>query len=679
MSQNARIFFTLSISLVITLLVLRPIDNFDVWWHLNSGLWMLENSQVLDHDEWSFTRFNEPWLNISWLFQLIIAVFYKLGDVWGLFIFKALCVFFVFWLITLAVRPSTKLTPYVISFVVLFPTFYGHLHLRPHLFELLALATIILISQYKWDKWKALVGFFILLMWANSHASVAVGAIALALQILFGDWKNEIKIHARISISIVFLLTPLMTPYGIDIVNVLLVHGGSDFIQYYISEWLPHDSYPAGLWFAFIFICLLFLNKKISISFAELFLLIFFLYYSIKHQRFELEFTILLLRPLIESVGYSLNSLEKQNTSFPTLVSILILLVHCLIYSDHVKYLSPLKYSEAPYNRFKYPSTTISQLKLISEKLVRPLKVLNDYNYGGYISLFSKGSSKIYIDGRMSTVFPESFLLPSFESDPAILKQLVDRYQIDAILLNLSNAKTLFPIDPNWQLTGYDQASVLLVKRSILENMDLPKIYYNPNNYSNNFDAKDLALYIDSTKELLSFNTNNPVALNHLAFFSAKDTTIENADSMTFSYLDKSTRLHPNDIFSQATYAYLIAINDNKETMMGLFFKHLPPANKLIPGIDLTYDLAYARVLINRGASNLALDYLYPINKNRRYDIDKLLETWTLRIIAHAELNELNKAKNCLEIAYELISNNDEQQKNNLDNLGKILNSKIDN
>ena len=675
---NIRLIFTLLISLIICLLVLRPIDNFDVWWHLNSGLWMLGQGQILDHDIWSFTQSNAPWINIAWLFQLSIAVAYKSGGIWALFIFKALCLFFVFWFISRSISLPEKTMAYVFSFLILLPDFYGHLHLRPHLFELLALASLIWFSQHPWSIRKSLVGFIILLIWANSHASIAAGAMALAFQVLFGNWQPTIKGRTRLIVAIVFLLTPFMTPYGTDIFNVLFTHGNSDFIQYYISEWLPHDIYPAGMWFAFIISILLFLNKKISISIAELFLLIFFLYYSVKYQRFELEFSILLLRPLTESVAYGLNILKQQNPRLPALVSLLIILIHSVIYSGHIQSLSPAKYNDAPYDRFRYPLATITQLKLLAAKLNRTLRVINDYNYGGYISLFTDGDAKIYIDGRMSTVFPESLLLPPYETDLNVLKQLSNRYQVDAVLLKLDKGKLLSSSDPDWQLVGYDVASVLFVKRSLLGTMDFPLINYDPENYNNNYEQKQLAANVYATKKLLALEPDNPIAINHIAVFLTNDTSSADAQPKAFEYLDKSAQLYPKDIFSRATYAYLLAKNNSGQTT-DLFFKFLPPANKLTPGISMTYDLTYARVLIDSGFPDLALDYLYPEDKNRRYNIDKLLETWKLRILAHFELKEIGKARNCLNIGYELIDDRDKSQRQDFNNLNRLLNSSTNN
>jgi len=111
----------IAVTILLTLLVLRPVDSFDVWWHLNSGLWMITHGQILDHDPWSFTRGGEPWTNVAWIFQVVLALAYKIADVWGLFFFKAICLFTVFSLIALSTRIPRNVFAYILAFLFLPP------------------------------------------------------------------------------------------------------------------------------------------------------------------------------------------------------------------------------------------------------------------------------------------------------------------------------------------------------------------------------------------------------------------------------------------------------------------------------------------------------------------------------------------------------------------------------
>ncbi len=51
--------------------------NFDVWWHICTGLWILQNHAV-PHVGLFSQYSNLPWIDSSWGFQVLIAVMYKL-------------------------------------------------------------------------------------------------------------------------------------------------------------------------------------------------------------------------------------------------------------------------------------------------------------------------------------------------------------------------------------------------------------------------------------------------------------------------------------------------------------------------------------------------------------------------------------------------------------------------
>ncbi len=661
--------------LFFTFLVSRPVDNYDIWWHLHSGLWMLENLNILDYDLWSFTALDSDWINISWLFQVLIAIAYHIGDVWGLYIVKLICIFVIFYLVLISSDgPDNKYNSYIISLLLLLPFIYGHLHLRPVLFELLTLITIVLLSRRLLNLQILITAIIILLLLANSHASAIVLSTAFSLQVLFGDWEKPIETNKKLLLSIMVFSTPFITPYGVDLINLLFVHDSSDIVKYYVSEWVPRDTYSLGLWLLILLVFTLTILKRTSVSIAETFLLIFFFIYSIKYQRFELELSFLLLRPLIEIIDIALKQSVKISLKFPVLITVFIVLLHAYIFSNQIINLAPSLISNIPYDEHKYPKVTVKYLNEISRSLNRDINVINDYDYGGYISLFTDSTAKVYIDGRMSTLYPESLLIPSYESDPVILNTIVDKYNADAVLLKLGKASTISPANSRWQLIAYDAASVLFMDRSIISDMNLPDLNYRPDIYISAYEEFELDRHIEQTEKLVSFQPDNFLALNQLAVFLSNKINNPEIKNSIFEYLMKSMDLNSNDIFSRATYAYLLAVSETDITINASeFIKYLPLASELNKGISLSYDLVYSRTLINLGLANDAIKYLYPKDKERRYNIDKLLDTWKLRVLAHKELGEINKARNCLNIAYELTNNENLSEKTYLDHLSNLI------
>ncbi|MFT4569488.1 MAG: hypothetical protein ACI8TX_002560 [Hyphomicrobiaceae bacterium] len=58
---------------------LRKIDDFDTWWHLAAGRWIVRNLSVPAHDVLSFTVPDHEWLNLQWLYDVALYALWSLG------------------------------------------------------------------------------------------------------------------------------------------------------------------------------------------------------------------------------------------------------------------------------------------------------------------------------------------------------------------------------------------------------------------------------------------------------------------------------------------------------------------------------------------------------------------------------------------------------------------------
>ncbi|MGD0932781.1 MAG: hypothetical protein ABR902_19210, partial [Candidatus Korobacteraceae bacterium] len=56
---------------------LSALADPDVWWHLSTGNWILQNHAV-PHDGLFSQYSNLPWVDSSWLFDVVLAAVYKL-------------------------------------------------------------------------------------------------------------------------------------------------------------------------------------------------------------------------------------------------------------------------------------------------------------------------------------------------------------------------------------------------------------------------------------------------------------------------------------------------------------------------------------------------------------------------------------------------------------------------
>ena len=63
-------------------IVMRPVTDPDLWWHLRTGAWILEHRAVPSTDPFSSYGYGKPWVAYSWLFEIGLS---RLYDAFGLF------------------------------------------------------------------------------------------------------------------------------------------------------------------------------------------------------------------------------------------------------------------------------------------------------------------------------------------------------------------------------------------------------------------------------------------------------------------------------------------------------------------------------------------------------------------------------------------------------------------
>jgi hypothetical protein len=66
----------------LAVIVMRPVIDPDLWWHLRTGAWILEHRAVPWTDPFSSYGYGKPWVAYSWLFEIGLS---RLYDAFGLF------------------------------------------------------------------------------------------------------------------------------------------------------------------------------------------------------------------------------------------------------------------------------------------------------------------------------------------------------------------------------------------------------------------------------------------------------------------------------------------------------------------------------------------------------------------------------------------------------------------
>lgn len=201
-----------------------PMSDFDVWWHLRTGQLILERGQVPRTDWFTYTNATQPWIDVYWLFQVGLALLYRIGGASALVLLKAVCGTAIVALSLVARRSGGKTWPIVVAWLPAVVMFTGRLCERPELFSLLFLAGFLAVLGRAGERprWLWLLPA-IQILWVNCHGFFVLGPMVLAAYVaeLLVDrtWPPAVAV-ARPPIKQVVLaggatlLACLVNPYG---------------------------------------------------------------------------------------------------------------------------------------------------------------------------------------------------------------------------------------------------------------------------------------------------------------------------------------------------------------------------------------------------------------------------------------------------------------------------------
>jgi hypothetical protein len=161
-----------------------PMGDFDVWWHLRTGQLILERGEVPRTDWFTYTNANRAWIDVYWLFQVGLALLFRIGGASALVLLKAICGTAIVALSLVARRRGGKTWPIVVAWFPAVVMFTGRLCERPELFSLLFLAGFLTIIGRAGDKprWLWLLPA-IQILWVNCHGFFVLGPLVLAAAI----------------------------------------------------------------------------------------------------------------------------------------------------------------------------------------------------------------------------------------------------------------------------------------------------------------------------------------------------------------------------------------------------------------------------------------------------------------------------------------------------------------
>ncbi|MBL7662542.1 hypothetical protein JNK13_07310, partial [bacterium] len=262
----------------LSLYVVQPISDGDLWWHIVSGRWILAQGSIPTSDQWNITGAGKLWRAYSWSNEIVYAwVHDHLGRDFLICLLISLSILFTCAVGSLLFRlaGSSFFAAFLTLFVVAGCT--DHFALRPQTLTYVLFATVIYLADrlhckrnnYNYLELLLITGIFSL--WSNTHLTAVFGVIAL----LLWSWRLDALDLAQLKSSIRSrgLIVPLacalfgtfLTPYFGAEWSVLAHKTNHPFIYNEINEFKPANIMKysvAALILLIVFMQVLILQDK---------------------------------------------------------------------------------------------------------------------------------------------------------------------------------------------------------------------------------------------------------------------------------------------------------------------------------------------------------------------------------------------------------------------------------
>lgn len=628
-----RVFLFLFPFLLILIFSLRNIFDLDIWVHLKTGEYILKNLKIPRYDFYSYTATGKPWLNLDWLFQVIVYLIHHFSGFAGIILIKTLFIIFSFLIVFSINYKKENFFLYLPLFIFSILASKERFYERPEFISFLFIALYLkIIYEYRRNKTKAIFLLpFLQALWINIHVFSFVGlgimGIFLIGDLLSGriilpwDWnKNDIlkdkEYFLFLKIFLFSILASLINPYGIKAWGVswelldfitrhrIILAGG-------ISELVPPFSIvgilsPGYFYYKILIIATLFTfilrYKRIDLS--QFFLYVVFLHLSLISIRNIVLFSIIGYVVSSDNINNSLIDysfqkflilLGKGLVSLYAFLAVFFSAKEEILFNYYLE--GKLEKKFGLHKSLFYPD---EQIDFIIKNNLKG-NIFNSFGFGSYFIYRCYPERKVFIDGRTS-VYGEDFL--SYYADlhlfPENFEHLLNRYKIDYFLLDINQHnlfKRLYFDKENWRLVYFNHNGAVFVKnipenKELLEKyeIDLEKLPLDPVGDYSKFRRKPFPISCFSKGELflklglykraeeeyrLGLKVNPYVAglYNNLGVIYQNQGNIEEA----ISYYKKAIELDPHLINAILNLGAIYQERGDLDYALKLYKRILPP------------------------------------------------------------------------------------------------------
>lgn len=511
--RKITIFFLFAFIFALTCHVLT---DFDIWWHLRAGKYIVENHHILKEDIFSYTAEGRPWVDLHWLFQVVSFSIYDILGANGLIILNIIVALAAF---IFLFRIGYTRHNFLISVACFIPGVLAASNRfvsRPEIFTLLFVAIyLFVLHRYKYENRNYIWILPILqVLWVNMHALFIIG-IGIVFAYIFGEavsWKAGIPFlshheftirgHRYYWLFLVGLLTIaacFLNPYGFRGVLfpfVLFTRIGSSsniYAQSIIEFQRPFSVHPVpyNIFYYKILLILSVVTFILNIKrtdFSKVLIYVAFLYLSLLARRNVAVFVFVAVPFMVTNINEAFSSFKFRRvrklklwlgTDFDigrsflirrwTAVGLILFIGFCIwnITSNrfYLRMRTPVRWGFG-VNELIYPQRACDFIE--RNGISGP--IFNDLGSGGYLIWRFYPIRKVFIDGRLEVYDTNHYALYQMTYlNEEIWNRVVQHYDINCVILahvlpaHSDMIRRLYA-DKDWKLVYYDDVAAIFLR-----------------------------------------------------------------------------------------------------------------------------------------------------------------------------------------------------------------------
>ncbi len=516
--DRARRLQPAAVLLVAAALAFRSLDDSDTWWHLASGRWIASNARVPTTDPLSHTVPDHAWVNIQWLYDLLLYGLHRIGGP-SLLVITATAAYtgaiaLLLRTLRLWVGPLAAALLGLVAVIVAEERFL----IRPEMASLPLLGLILWVLLADRDSggrrlyWLPLA----MLLWVNTHSLFVIGlfciasatAAAIGLEgVAFARGKKSADTERTKRLTLAALATALVT-----LVNPYFVRGllfplelltridGSASVYQTIGEFrppwsgyfetLPITAYQSlTIFSAFVVLAALVVRaasrKRTDAAFRPGALALFaaLLYVSTLARRNIALFALGALPTVAMALAVLHGALPKRwrlAGERAERVIAPIFCAGCIVLAGFVATNGYYRWNGATHSfglgvfEANFP---VHAADFAREAALSP-KLYNDLSAGGYLTWAEPVPGGVFMDGRLEVYDTEFYALYRRGlDDPSTWYDTARRYDIRTVILfhrwpNRHALVRQLARDPSWRLLHKDEVAVVFARADTARQID---------------------------------------------------------------------------------------------------------------------------------------------------------------------------------------------------------------